>query len=85
MKITIIGGTGFVGKALAAELAKEGHEILVLTRNADQKDNSKNCRFIQWLNEGDNPVKDVEGTDVIINLAGESINSGRWTAEQKKK
>ncbi|MDE3838013.1 TIGR01777 family protein [Bacillus methanolicus] len=85
MKITITGGTGLVGKALAAELAKEGHEILILTRNANRKNISNNCRFIQWLNEGDNPQKDVEGTDVIINLAGESINSGRWTTEQKKK
>jgi uncharacterized protein len=85
MKITITGGTGLVGKALAVELAKEGHEILILTRNANRKNNLENCRFIQWLNKGDNPSQDVEGTDIIINLAGESINSGRWTAEQKKK
>ncbi|AIE59139.1 TIGR01777 family oxidoreductase [Bacillus methanolicus] len=85
MKITITGGTGFVGKALAADLAKKGHEIIVLTRNADRINNNNNCRFIKWLSEGDNPQKIVEGTDIIINLAGESINNGRWTAKQKMK
>jgi len=33
MKITVLGGTGFVGRALLARLAQEGHELTVLSRN----------------------------------------------------
>lgn len=33
MKIAILGGTGFVGRALLARLAAEGHALTVLSRN----------------------------------------------------
>jgi uncharacterized protein YbjT (DUF2867 family) len=32
-KIVILGGTGFVGRALAARLAADGHRVTVLSRN----------------------------------------------------
>ena len=31
------------------------------------------------------PEKQLEGIDAFVNLAGESINNGRWTEEQKQK
>lgn len=82
MKIAITGGTGFVGRALTKELSKKGHEILILTRNA--KLNSEKTTYVSWLNEGDVPEKQLEDVDIFINLAGESINSGRWTESRKK-
>jgi len=33
MKIAVLGGTGFVGRALLARLAAEGHALTVLSRN----------------------------------------------------
>ncbi|MFE8698721.1 TIGR01777 family oxidoreductase [Cytobacillus sp. FJAT-53684] len=85
MKIAVTGGTGFVGRALINELTKKGHEIFILTRNGSNRENSSLITYIQWLNEGDQPSESLEGIDVFINLAGESINSGRWTKERKKK
>ena len=79
------GGTGFVGHALINELTKKGHEIFILTRNGSNRENSSLITYVQWLNEGDQPSESLEGIDVFINLAGESINSGRWTKERKKK
>src|SRR5207247_10604668 len=35
MKIAITGGTGFVGGHLAATMAAEGHELVLLSRRAD--------------------------------------------------
>ncbi|MBY0121857.1 TIGR01777 family oxidoreductase [Bacillus sp. S/N-304-OC-R1] len=84
MKIALTGGTGFVGRALTEELIKNGHEIFILTRNTSTRKNTDNITYISWLNEGDHPEETLEGIEVIINLAGESINSGRWTESRKK-
>jgi len=84
MRIAIAGGTGFVGEALTKELIKQGHEVFILTRKRKESD-SKRVSYIQWLNDGDQPEKDLGEIHAIINLAGESINSGRWTEERKKR
>ncbi|WNS76629.1 TIGR01777 family oxidoreductase [Bacillus sp. DTU_2020_1000418_1_SI_GHA_SEK_038] len=85
MKIALTGGTGFVGGALAKELVKNGHEVYILTRNVGQRYASENITYVSWLNEGDRPEEMLEGIDALINLAGESINSGRWTEARKKR
>ncbi len=84
MKIAITGGTGFVGRTLTSELVNDGHEIYILSRNITNKKNEKQITYVQWLNDGDHPESILEGIDSIINLAGESINSGRWTEDRKK-
>ena len=40
MRIAITGGTGFVGGHLARALADEGHEVVVIARGADRRDES---------------------------------------------
>ena len=81
MKIAISGGTGLVGKALSSKLIDNGHEVIILTRS--KINSSANPKFVQWLNDGDQPEKELEGIDAIVNLAGATINS-RWTAEYKR-
>ncbi|MBX9975599.1 TIGR01777 family oxidoreductase [Cytobacillus firmus] len=85
MRIAIAGGTGFVGNALVKKLLEKKHEIFILTRNISDKQHSKNLNYVQWLNDDDSPEDVLESIDVFINLAGESINSGRWTEERKKR
>ncbi|MCM3531692.1 TIGR01777 family oxidoreductase [Cytobacillus oceanisediminis] len=85
MRIAIAGGTGFVGNALAKKLLEKKHEIFILTRNISHKQHSKNLNYVQWLNDDDSPEDVLESIDVFINLAGESINSGRWTEDRKKR
>ncbi|WP_423801296.1 TIGR01777 family oxidoreductase [Neobacillus sp. SAB-20_R2A] len=82
MKIAIAGGTGFVGKALVHELIKNGHQVIVLTRNSNQ--DGPSVQYVEWLQADSNPASSLAGTDIIINLAGESINSGRWTDQRKQ-
>lgn len=81
MKIAISGGTGLVGKALSSELIRNGHEVIILTRN--KINSSVNPTFVQWLNDGDQPENALEGIDAIVNLAGATINH-RWTDEYKQ-
>jgi len=84
MKIAIAGGTGFVGKALVNYFQSKGHDIYILTRNK-RRSTIDNVHYVQWLTPESKPEKEISSVDVMINLAGQSINSGRWTAEQKNK
>ncbi|MCY9547052.1 TIGR01777 family oxidoreductase [Lysinibacillus xylanilyticus] len=82
MKIVIAGGTGFVGKALTKLLQYKGHEIIILTRNKTRLEND--IQYVQWLQRGARPEQLLHEVDAIVNLAGISLNNGRWTKKQKK-
>ncbi|WP_108670531.1 TIGR01777 family oxidoreductase [Peribacillus acanthi] len=84
MKVAIAGGSGFVGKKLTEHLISQNHEVIILTRQ-EKKSNEANVTFVKWLSSDSFPAEQLEGVDVFINLAGESINSGRWTEERKKR
>ncbi len=77
--ILIAGGTGLIGKALEAELTKQGHTVRILTRNPTLP------QHFFW-----NPYeKEVDRTafnnvQIIINLCGASLGSKKWTPERKK-
>ncbi|HEY6246484.1 MAG TPA: TIGR01777 family oxidoreductase [Pyrinomonadaceae bacterium] len=81
MRILITGSHGLVGKALISELNKDGHEIVGLVRHK-----SEGPSEIEWHpNQGSIDSERVSGFDVVVHLAGESIASGRWTDEKKRK
>jgi uncharacterized protein (TIGR01777 family) len=82
MKIVIAGGSGFVGQKLADNLLTKGHEIIILSRRDSHVDG--NVRYIKWLKEGTNPEDEIISADAFVNLAGVSINEGRWTAKHRK-
>ncbi|WP_438312689.1 TIGR01777 family oxidoreductase [Sporosarcina sp. FA9] len=82
MKIVIAGGSGFVGQVLVEILRNNGHEIIILSRSA--KSAEKNTTYVKWLGDEDVPENEIKYADAFINLAGVSINEGRWTAEHQK-
>jgi uncharacterized protein (TIGR01777 family) len=82
MKILVTGSSGLVGSDLVPYLKKEGHEIKKLVRSAIVTEDGAICWDPQHCEV--NP-DDFEGYDVLINLAGENIASGRWTPEKKRK
>jgi len=83
MKIVIAGGTGFVGQALTNLLQQQGHELFVLSRSNSRYENG--IHYVQWLKDGARPEKELdEDIDAVVNLAGVSLNDGRWTKKQKK-
>lgn len=83
MRVAITGGTGFVGKALTKRLLKLGHEIFILTRHPSKK--GEKVTYVQWLVDNSDPSSQLKDIDIMVNLAGESINSGRWTEKRKKR
>ncbi|WP_026690870.1 TIGR01777 family oxidoreductase [Alteribacter aurantiacus] len=84
MKIAIAGGSGFIGTALTDRLVSEGHSVFILTRDKSNKPEKNGVTFVEWLKDGTHPEQELDGTDAFVNLAGENLNSGRWTDEKKK-
>jgi hypothetical protein len=86
MKVVVAGGTGFIGSSLVALLRLEGHEVVVLTRDPDRVPLSPEATRVAWdgRTQGEWTVH-VQGADAVINLAGESIGGGRWTASRKER
>lgn len=82
MKIVIAGGSGFVGQKLTAVLLSEGHEIIILSRKDSKVDGR--IKYVKWLQKDTVPEDEIVFADAFINLAGVSINEGRWTTEHRK-
>ncbi|MEC7840389.1 MAG: TIGR01777 family oxidoreductase [Chlamydiota bacterium] len=80
MKILIAGSSGLVGSELTKKLKMMGHEVLRLVR---KKESPVGIYWNPLTGEVDRDR--LEGIDVVINLAGENISNGRWTASKKKK
>ncbi len=74
MKIVIPGGTGQVGTILNRALTAAGHEVTVLSRQPAHPGE------VPWDGKTLGPWAEVmDGSDVVINLAGRSVNC-RYTA-----
>ncbi|MFF4928893.1 TIGR01777 family oxidoreductase [Streptomyces griseofuscus] len=74
MKIVIPGGTGQIGTVLKRALDAAGHEVVVLTRRPER------AGEIEWDGRTPGPwTAAVDGSGVVINLAGRSV-SCRYTA-----
>lgn len=85
MKIVLSGGTGFLGRPLAEALNRDGHSLVVLTRG--QPSAGTTIRRVTWQPDGSAGAwaSEVDGADAVINLAGESIASRRWSEVQKNR
>ncbi|WP_329342033.1 TIGR01777 family oxidoreductase [Streptomyces sp. NBC_00663] len=69
MKFVIPGGTGQVGTVLGRALRASGHDVVVLTRRPTQD------HEVHWDGESLGPwARTIDGSDVVINLAGRSVN-----------
>jgi uncharacterized protein len=83
MRVVVAGGTGFIGTRLSGRLIAEGHEAIVLTRNAQKSRDHihPSVRVASWAPGADWEGL-VDGAGAIVNLAGESI-AQRWTARSR--
>lgn len=81
MKIAISGGTGFIGKYLSTFFIQKGDTVYILTRKNKIETSNPHLQYVQWT--PDLPTFPLSSIDIVINLAGESINS-RWTKKQKE-
>jgi uncharacterized protein YbjT (DUF2867 family) len=71
MKIAVTGGTGFVGRHLAARLAAEGHEVVSISRRTGVA-----------LDDVDALARAFEGCDAVAHCAGINREIGEQTFER---
>lgn len=82
--LVIAGGTGFIGRALCKALATDGHDVVVLSRNAAAA--VPHARTVHWDAESaEGPwVETLRRARAVVNLCGSSIAAGRWTEARKR-
>jgi uncharacterized protein (TIGR01777 family) len=81
MKVVIPGGSGQVGTILARAFQGDGHDVVVLSRRPDVRP----WRVVRWDGATlDRWQREIDGCDVVINLAGRSVNC-RYTAANRQK
>lgn len=87
MRVFIAGGSGLIGRRLARGLKDDGHEPVILTRDADALRRDPSMRDYSVV--GGDPTTAgewqdrVDGCDAIVNLAGHGVFTNRWNARVK--
>jgi uncharacterized protein (TIGR01777 family) len=80
MKVVIPGGSGQVGTLLARRFHADGHEVVVLGR----RPRAAPWRTVAWDAVHEGPWwREVDGADVVIGLAGRSVDC-RYTAANRR-
>lgn len=80
MKVVIPGGSGQVGTVLARAYQGRGHAVCVLSRSPS----AAPWRTVAWDARTLGPwAAELEGADVVINLAGRTVNC-RYDAENRR-
>jgi uncharacterized protein (TIGR01777 family) len=76
MKVLLAGGSGFLGRPLAARLALARHEVVILTRNDVIGRPIEGLRYVTWKPDGTIPIA---GRAAVP--AGVRARFGDWTNE----
>lgn len=79
--IIVAGASGLVGTALQARLREAGAHLVRLVRRAPQA-----AGEVGWNPaEGRIDPEGLAGAPAAVNLCGENVAGGRWTAERKQR
>jgi uncharacterized protein len=81
MNVVVAGASGFVGTALVPVLRERDITVKKLVRRAAQ-----HADEIEWSPEcGQVDERQLADIDAVINLAGENLAAGRWTARRRNR
>ncbi|WP_299771790.1 NAD-dependent epimerase/dehydratase family protein [uncultured Pseudoteredinibacter sp.] len=71
MKISIIGGHGFIGRAIAQKLVKD-HELHIIARRSENRSEIPNIKYHYHSYESEKLLPVYDSSGLIINAAGNS-------------
>ena len=78
--VLVAGASGLLGSALVGLLQTQGHRVLRLVRREPVGPDE-----IRWdPARGDLPPAAIAGVDAVVNLSGENVGAGRWSAARRE-
>src|SRR5262245_53685151 len=81
-KVVVAGGSGFLGRLIAAELVERGLQVIILTRNPSQSVGQ--IQEVHWDGRTLGPwAGRLEAAKAVINLTGRSLNC-RYTLANRR-
>lgn len=94
MRVTVPGGSGFIGVRLAERLAMRGDTAVIVSRDPDAA--RRRFEAMPWAGEAlrrqgltfassQALPQALAGADAVVNLAGEGIADKPWTSAQRKR
>lgn len=84
MRIVVMGGTGFVGRRVVGILGARNHGVVVASRDPDAARARLPPGVATCGMDGDSLLSALAGAGAVVNLAGEPVITGWWTAERKR-
>lgn len=77
MKFVLVGGSGFIGSAVARSLQQAGHDVVNVSRSGKSAAGSASVPF--------GSLREVcEGAQAVINLSGANVGAKRWTKKRRE-
>jgi uncharacterized protein (TIGR01777 family) len=86
-RVIIAGGTGHIGRRLAAALVERGDEVIVLSRDPDRaaRHGPPPGRLARWsANDPAGLVRLLEGADAVVGVTGVPVGPRPWTAGRRR-
>ncbi|BDU69577.1 UDP-glucose 4-epimerase [Geothrix oryzae] len=81
MKVLVVGGSGFIGRALAARLLDAGHEVDIWDRVRGEEGPRLRCHAVDLLGDEDLPRPTGRPWDAAFHLAAYSVPGMAWTQD----
>ena len=80
--ILVTGASGFIGRNFCISAKNKGYEVIALSRNKIYAEaRLKEIKVVTSLEE----IPSTKEINFVLNLAGESLASGRWNKKLKQK
>jgi uncharacterized protein (TIGR01777 family) len=84
-RIFVTGASGLLGTKLCAQLARDAHPVVAISRQGQP---GRSAPGVSWIT-GDitqpGPwFKEIDGARAVVHLAGEPVAAGRWSDARKR-